>query len=226
MRIYLAGPDVYLHDAAEIGQKKRELCLRFGFEALFPLDNERPRRLNTPLPRAIFKGNIAMIRKAHVVVANLTPFRGVSADAGTAFELGYAFALDKCIVAYSNVPDNLQKRVPRISDEWMRPSDNIGTGRWLADGNARRRGRGRKLTAGPDGRLYGPDGFAVENFGYADNLMIVEALLSKARQNVIVPPRPVADISRDLDAFETCLRLISKRYGVAVPPRRQPRSSR
>ncbi len=39
MKIYLAGPDVFLHDAVEIGQRKAELCARHGLTGLYPLDN-------------------------------------------------------------------------------------------------------------------------------------------------------------------------------------------
>ena len=39
MKIYLAGPDVFLPDAVEIGRRKAELCARYGVIGLFPLDN-------------------------------------------------------------------------------------------------------------------------------------------------------------------------------------------
>ena len=40
LRVYLAGPDVFLPNAAEIGRRKREICAQYGFEGVFPLDNE------------------------------------------------------------------------------------------------------------------------------------------------------------------------------------------
>jgi nucleoside 2-deoxyribosyltransferase len=39
-KIYLAGPDVFLSNAIEIGQKKKDLCKKYGFEGHFPLDNK------------------------------------------------------------------------------------------------------------------------------------------------------------------------------------------
>ena len=39
MKIYLAGPDVFLHDAVDIGQRKMDLCARHGLTGLYPLDN-------------------------------------------------------------------------------------------------------------------------------------------------------------------------------------------
>ena len=39
MKIYLAGPDVFLHDAVDIGRRKVEMCKRHGLIGLYPLDN-------------------------------------------------------------------------------------------------------------------------------------------------------------------------------------------
>jgi nucleoside 2-deoxyribosyltransferase len=40
LKVYLAGPEVFLPDAIAIGNKKKRLCTEFGFEGLFPFDNE------------------------------------------------------------------------------------------------------------------------------------------------------------------------------------------
>ncbi len=40
MKIYLAGPDVFLPDAIEIGRRKVEICARHGVTGLYPLDNK------------------------------------------------------------------------------------------------------------------------------------------------------------------------------------------
>ena len=37
--VYLAGPDVFLPDAVDIGRRKVELCARHGLTGLYPLDN-------------------------------------------------------------------------------------------------------------------------------------------------------------------------------------------
>lgn len=39
-RIYLAGPEVFLLNAKEIGKRKKALCRKYGFEGVFPLDVE------------------------------------------------------------------------------------------------------------------------------------------------------------------------------------------
>jgi nucleoside 2-deoxyribosyltransferase len=88
MNIYLAGPDVFLPNAAEIGRQKVALCKRYGAHGFFPLDNAIDINAGDA-SRQIFHGNEAMMNHCDIIIANLTPFRGPSADAGTVFELGY-----------------------------------------------------------------------------------------------------------------------------------------
>ena len=88
MKIYLAGPDVFLPDAVEIGRRKADLCARHGLTGLYPLDNAVDLAASDA-SLAIFKGNEAMMDAADAIIANLTPFRGPGADAGTVYELGY-----------------------------------------------------------------------------------------------------------------------------------------
>jgi nucleoside 2-deoxyribosyltransferase len=182
MKVYLAGPEVFLPDAKQIGKLKQELCARYGHLGLFPLDNEAPAQAEGSAPHAIFRGNIEMLESADAIVANLTPFRGVSADVGTAFELGYGFARGKKTFGYANVTTTYADRV-----------------RSLISG---------ELTRGKDGRLFAPDGFAVEDFGLVDNLMIIEAILESVT-DVILPHSPPKDPWRDLPAFEECLRRLT-----------------
>ena len=48
-----------------------------------------------------------MMDAADAIIANLTPFRGPSADAGTVYELGYMAGRGKLCLAYSNDPSRL-----------------------------------------------------------------------------------------------------------------------
>ncbi|MDB5566638.1 MAG: nucleoside 2-deoxyribosyltransferase, partial [Tardiphaga sp.] len=82
MNIYLAGPDVFLPDAVAVGRRKVELCARHGLIGLYPLDNAIDLAADDASLR-IFRGNEAMMNKADAIIANLTPFRGPGADAGT-----------------------------------------------------------------------------------------------------------------------------------------------
>ncbi len=73
MKIYLAGPDVFLPDAVDIGRRKVELCARHGLIGLYPLDNAIDRAA-TDVSLRIFRGNEAMMIEADAIIANLTPF--------------------------------------------------------------------------------------------------------------------------------------------------------
>jgi len=184
MKLYLAGPDVFLPNASETGKIKRELCLRYGFIGLFPLDNEVSDAAGVSLSKAIFNGNIAMLKEADAIVANLTPFRGVSADVGTVFEVGYSFACRKKIYGYSNIRTNFIERI-----------QNLISG---------------DLKQGEDRRPYASDGLAVENFDRFDNLMIAEALLESG-EDIILPTSPVNNPWQDMQTFEHCLQTIRER---------------
>lgn len=112
VKLYLAGPDVFLPDAREIGRHKRQMCREAGFEGLFPLDNDDALAND---PAAIFATNCAMMRQADLGVFNLTPFRGPGADGGTAFEQGYLFARGKPVFGYTADARPYCQRVPPIS---------------------------------------------------------------------------------------------------------------
>jgi len=107
-KIYLAGPDVFLPDAIEVGRKKKELCREFGFEGLFPLDQELGGDTGGT---DIFRANMALIRQADIGLLNLSPFRGPSADPGTVFELGMMMAMGKRVFGYRNTDRLYHERV-------------------------------------------------------------------------------------------------------------------
>ena len=177
MKIYLAGPDVFLPDALEIGRRKREICARHGVTGLYPLDNVIDLSA-ADASLAIFKGNEAMMDASDAIIANLTPFRGPGADAGTVYELGYMAGRGKLCLGYSNDPDRLCDRVARFGD----------------------------VTTSSDGRLIDAQGLTVEDFGQPDNLMMIHALDLHGCA-LVVPQTAPADIWHDLTSFEACVRL-------------------
>jgi nucleoside 2-deoxyribosyltransferase len=181
MKIYLAGPDVFLPDATEIGRRKAEICARHGMSGLYPLDNVVDLTAGDA-SLVIFKGNEAMMDAADGIIANLTPFRGPSADAGTVYELGYAAGRGKFCLAYSNDPTPYRDRVARCFG----------------------------VNTSADGRLVDREGLTVEDFGWPDNLMMVHALDLHGCPLVTARRLP-ADIWRDLTCFEACVRLAAER---------------
>lgn len=112
LKIYLAGPDVFLEDAIDIGQRKKALCLEYGFEGLFPADKDED---VTADPVEIFRANCALMDAADIGLFNLSPFRGPSADAGTVFELGFMFSQGKPVYGYSCAPAQYAERVGQAS---------------------------------------------------------------------------------------------------------------
>jgi nucleoside 2-deoxyribosyltransferase len=108
MKIYLAGPDIFRTDANTWAESAREICRRYGYEPLLPIDHGETEA------EKIFQANIDLIRKAQVVVANLNPFRGAEPDSGTCFEVGYALALGKKVSAYMTHLETVAQRVERL----------------------------------------------------------------------------------------------------------------
>ena len=100
---YLAGPDVFLPDAGAHAAAKIALCAAYGLEGIAPfnpdLDMTQPPEL---LWRRIFADDVQMMRDCDIIIANLTPFRGPSADAGTLVELGWFLGQGKPCWGYSN----------------------------------------------------------------------------------------------------------------------------
>ena len=110
-KIYLAGPDVFEKDALEVGKVLKALCHEFGFEGLFPLDNILEAEEPTELAREIRQANLALIRKADIVMANLNPFRGFEPDSGTVYEIGFAEALGKPVFGYAQDLRTMKERL-------------------------------------------------------------------------------------------------------------------
>ena len=180
MKVYLAGPDVFLPDAIAIGKHKAKLCKKHGLKGLFHLDN----KINLSAPDAsleIFRANQKLMDKADAIIANLTPFRGPSADAGTVYELGYMAGRRKFCLAYSNDGRTYADRLGQLVNV---RSDN--------------------------GRLVDPQGLTVEDFGLVDNLMMIHALELHGCP-LVTPAQMPIDVWHDLAAFEACVRMAAAR---------------
>ncbi|MEQ1647554.1 MAG: nucleoside 2-deoxyribosyltransferase [Hyphomicrobiaceae bacterium] len=124
-RIYLAGPEVFLPDPIAAGRAKVALCDAHGFEGLFPLDAALDLSGLTKHAQAarISAANEGLMRRADVLIANLTPFRGVSMDSGTAFEVGFMRALGRPVFGYSNAPSDFAARARAFREHGFAPED-------------------------------------------------------------------------------------------------------
>ncbi|MGT2427135.1 nucleoside 2-deoxyribosyltransferase [Amnibacterium kyonggiense] len=145
--LYLAGPEVFLPNAAEVVDEQRRICRAHGLTPISPLDKgDGPGDRTVSRQDRIFAGNIALIRSADAIVANIRPFRGPDPDAGTAFEVGYAHALGKPVYLWAEDLASNRERVER----------HLGP-----------------LHHRADGMLADRDGLLVEDFGGPVNLMLV-----------------------------------------------------
>jgi nucleoside 2-deoxyribosyltransferase len=179
MRIYLAGPEVFLANAEAIAAEKRAICAAHGLTGVFPLEPP-PVAPDAAQPEwlRIYLGNEAHIRSCDVLIANLTPFRGPSADAGTVYELGFMRALGRPVFGYSHV------------------ARRFGARTLAALGPAARRR--------PDGAWEDEEGMAVEEFDLHDNLML-EGGIHASGGSFEVEEVPAERRWRDLTAFTRCV---------------------
>lgn len=184
LKIYLAGPDVFLPDARRVGQRKKESCRELGFEGLFPLDKDEAVSADAA---AIFRANCSLMRQADVGLFNLTPFRGPSADPGTVFELGFLFAQGKPLYGYTSAAASYRERVAAALGSLVEK----------------------------DGQPWERDGYAVENFGLGDNLMIVRAIQDSGGAITAVEEKTEESAGplAAFQAFKACLKVVAERIG-------------
>jgi nucleoside 2-deoxyribosyltransferase len=184
-RVYLAGPEVFLRNAKEIGDNKKNLCRKYGFEGVFPLDKEV--QVKNKIPKevgfCISEANENLIRSCKFVIANITPFRGPSADVGTAYEMGFAHALGKKMFAYTNVVLPFTERtIKALNFEVNRDSD---------------------------GKLRDSQGMFIEELGLADNLML-DGCINASTQGLVVEETPSDQLFTSLTGFEKSLQAAQK----------------
>lgn len=186
--IYLAGPEVFLKNAAEIGEKKKTLCRKYGFEGVFPIDVEVKPDGKSPreFGLCISDVNEGLIKSCQVVIANITPFRGPSADVGTVYELGFAHALGKLVLAYTNVAESFTERTVKALNG--------------------------KVVRGVDGLLRDELGMFIEENGLVDNLMI-DGCINANSGVLVVEQAPTGELFTFLGGFEKCLIAAQKKTG-------------
>ncbi len=109
---YLAGPDVFLPNAAAHAARKVEICRRFGLRGVPPLNEDAATTATAQeVWQTIYQKDIAMMERCDIIIANLTPFGGASADSGTLIEVGWFLGKGKPIFGYSNNPENFEARM-------------------------------------------------------------------------------------------------------------------
>ena len=193
-RIYLAGPEVFLANACEIGARKRAICERHGLIGVFPVDEEDACDPTLPLAEqglAISRAMERVMRGCNAMIVNLTPFRGPSADVGSAYEMGFMRALGRPIFAYTNDARPFFDRVAASC--------------------------GGAVRVRPTGEHEDPDGMAIEPFGLHDNLMLAGGGIVSGGC-IIAETTPHAERYRSLVAFERCVVRAAAELSPGRPP--------
>jgi len=174
-RVYLAGPEVFLPDAAEVGARKVALCAEHGLDGLYPLDNalDLSGLAAADQARAVAMANEDLMRSADALIANLTPFRGPSMDCGTAFEIGFMRASGRPVFGYTTATADYHARATAFRN------------------------------AAPDWRDGDRPHTMIEDYGLTENLMIDIAVRASGHVPLMATPGK-ADIA-DVGAFAACL---------------------
>ncbi|MBS7546142.1 nucleoside 2-deoxyribosyltransferase [Ancylobacter oerskovii] len=104
--LYLAGPEVFRPDALAEGERLKAICRDLGALGLYPLQEGEVADADE-----IRAHCIGLIGRADALVADISPFRGVHMDPGTAFEIGYAEALGLPVFLWSSDSRDLVQRI-------------------------------------------------------------------------------------------------------------------
>lgn len=136
--VYFAGPDLFFGCYQGKKDAIRRMCEARDIYPLFPGDDE------ISDSKVIFRENVAKIREAHLLIANLNPFRSsVEPDSGTAFECGLAWSSGIPVIGVC-----LDRRPMMLRID---PATHL---------------------CNEDGLLTCSDGAVIENFGFPVNLML------------------------------------------------------
>lgn len=179
IKAYLAGLDVFLPDPKEMGEKKKRLCDKYGFTGVFPIDAELNLAGLSPFEAGLLisEANEKLLKNCQFVIANITPFRGPSADVGTVFEIGFAKALGLPIFAYTNTEILFTERTVR----------HLGID------------KDKSID-----KLIDHDNMEIEQFSMTDNLMIDGGIIT-SKGEIISVTVPQEEMYTSLLGFEKCL---------------------
>lgn len=181
MKVYLAGPEVFLPNAVAIFEHKKSICAAYSVVGAAPFDNELELDATTPPHHAaeiIYQENIRLIDQCDAVIANITPFRGPHMDPGTAFEIGYAIAHNKPLACYTQEGRILVERIPITDRTTVHLPQDV-------------------------------QGYFVENFDLNENLMIKISLNNQGRK-LVIHHLPLTQRFLSVAGFEGALKQLLK----------------
>lgn len=102
-KVYLSNNDILSFDFKERVRLKIELCKRYNLMGVNPIEYLTIKS-NTDLEmkKSLLNNNLDLLKESDYVIVDITPFRGANCSTTSAFEIGYASALNKPIFAYSS----------------------------------------------------------------------------------------------------------------------------
>ena len=163
--VYLAGPTVFLPNAAEVFETMKSILAQHGLDGMAPIDNQIGLEQLDPgetLAEAIYLADEGLMRQVDAAIFNIDPFRrGTEMDAGTAFEVGYCKALGLPMTGWTTdgrtYPDKVKDYMKDVFGEDLLSVE-------------------RNEKGGTSGSLRDPDGILVHSDGLYQNLMIQMAI--------------------------------------------------
>lgn len=106
LKVYIAGPSVFLDDAVTYARQTIETCREEGIEPLHPMadvihETDEQDQVQERSAKDWYLADLAKLDQCSGIIADITAFRGPYMDPGTAFEVGYAVAKGKTVVLWS-----------------------------------------------------------------------------------------------------------------------------
>lgn len=120
--IYLAGFERYDINGQEVFEKMKEICAKYGYEAISPLDHApgvQDTDSENPYMKAmnLFDRFQQHVRNCDIIVANLNDYRGYEINNDVAFECGMGYELGKKLYGYMDNTDKLINRIPSLGED-------------------------------------------------------------------------------------------------------------
>ncbi|MGL6198763.1 MAG: nucleoside 2-deoxyribosyltransferase [Lachnospiraceae bacterium] len=120
--IYLAGLERYDQSGGERFRLMKEICRKYGYEAVSPLDQAFGAEtidIKDPYVQAVNQFNHYQqhVRNCDIVIADLNDFRGYEISNDIGFECGMGFQLGKKLYGYMADTGNLIDKIPHLGQE-------------------------------------------------------------------------------------------------------------
>jgi nucleoside 2-deoxyribosyltransferase len=114
--IFLSGPARYREDAAEVYRGMKDICRKYGYSAVSPLDGAEDlfRGTEDPVIRAckLFDHWQEQLRSCDIFLGDLNDYNGLEPCSDTAFEAGAAWKLGKECYGYMDTAARMIDRIP------------------------------------------------------------------------------------------------------------------